>query len=73
MVKATVQRVVNLGFETRVELLAAASGDEFAAQITRGDQNALALQAGETVYARATKGRCVRRLAVSAHTRPGRV
>ncbi len=29
--------------------------DEFAAQITRGDQNALALQAGETVYARATK------------------
>ena len=55
VVKATVQRVVNLGFETRVELLAAASGDEFAAQITRGDQNALALQAGETVYARATK------------------
>ncbi|GAB10765.1 sulfate ABC transporter ATP-binding protein [Gordonia araii NBRC 100433] len=55
VVKATVQRVVNLGFETRVELLASATGDEFAAQITRGDQNALHLQPGETVYARATK------------------
>lgn len=55
VIKATVQRVVNLGFETRVELLAAATGEEFAAQITRGDQNALNLQAGETVYARATK------------------
>ncbi|OUC77474.1 sulfate/molybdate ABC transporter ATP-binding protein [Gordonia lacunae] len=55
VLKATVQRVVNLGFETRVELIATASGEEFAAQITRGDQNALGLQAGETVYARATK------------------
>ncbi len=55
VIKATVERVVNLGFETRVELRAAATGEEFAAQITRGDQNALNLQAGETVYARATK------------------
>ncbi|MGW0036689.1 sulfate/molybdate ABC transporter ATP-binding protein [Gordonia sp. NPDC003376] len=55
VLKATVQRVVNLGFETRVELIASASGEEFAAEITRGDQNALNLQAGETVYARATK------------------
>ncbi|QKT07737.1 TOBE-like domain-containing protein [Gordonia sp. X0973] len=55
VVKATVKRVVNLGFETRVELLSSATGDEFAAQITRGDQNALHLQPGETVYARATK------------------
>ncbi|MDS1115561.1 TOBE-like domain-containing protein [Gordonia westfalica] len=55
VIKATVLRVVNLGFETRVELVAATTGDEFAAQITRGDQNALNLQAGETVYARATK------------------
>ncbi|MFT3900468.1 MAG: TOBE-like domain-containing protein [Gordonia sp. (in: high G+C Gram-positive bacteria)] len=54
-VKATVQRVVNLGFETRVELVSAANGEEFSAQITRGDQNALHLQPGETVYARATK------------------
>ncbi|GAC51835.1 sulfate/molybdate ABC transporter ATP-binding protein [Gordonia amicalis] len=55
VIKATVLRVVNLGFETRVELVAATTGDEFAAQITRGDQNALNLKTGETVYARATK------------------
>ena len=55
VIKATVQRVVNLGFETRVELIAVASGDEFQAQITRGDANALHLQPGEAIYARATK------------------
>ncbi|GAC83568.1 sulfate/molybdate ABC transporter ATP-binding protein [Gordonia paraffinivorans] len=55
IIRATVQRVVNLGFETRVELVSASTGEEFAAQITRGDQNALNLQPGETVYARATK------------------
>ncbi|MBM7366497.1 sulfate/molybdate ABC transporter ATP-binding protein [Gordonia hydrophobica] len=55
VIKATVKRVVNLGFETRVELVAAASGEEFLAQITRGDQNALGLVAGEHIFARATK------------------
>ncbi|MFT4124987.1 MAG: TOBE-like domain-containing protein [Gordonia sp. (in: high G+C Gram-positive bacteria)] len=55
VIKATVQRVVNLGFETRVELTSDPAGEEFVAQITRGDQNALVLKAGETVYARATK------------------
>ncbi|GAA1481043.1 TOBE-like domain-containing protein [Gordonia sinesedis] len=55
VIKATVLRVVNLGFETRVELTAAATGDEFQAQITRGDANALNLQPGEQIYARATK------------------
>ncbi|MCH5643088.1 MULTISPECIES: sulfate/molybdate ABC transporter ATP-binding protein [unclassified Gordonia (in: high G+C Gram-positive bacteria)] len=55
VIKATVQRVVALGFETRVELVAAATGDEFQAQITRGDANALNLQPGEEIYARATK------------------
>ncbi|ALG85357.1 sulfate/molybdate ABC transporter ATP-binding protein [Gordonia phthalatica] len=55
VIKATVKRVVNLGFETRVELIAAATGDEFLAQITRGDQNALGLVAGEEIFARATK------------------
>lgn len=54
VVRATVNRVVNLGFETRVELTAATTGEEFIAQITRGDQNALELAAGQTVYARAT-------------------
>ncbi|UQE73810.1 sulfate ABC transporter ATP-binding protein [Gordonia sp. PP30] len=54
VIRATVKRVVNLGFETRVELTAANTGEEFIAQITRGDQNALELAAGQTVYARAT-------------------
>ncbi len=55
VIKATVQRVVHLGFETRVELIAAGTGEEFLAQVTRGDANALGLKAGEEVYARATK------------------
>lgn len=38
-----------------MELVASATGDEFQAQITRGDANALHLQQGETIYARATK------------------
>ena len=52
--RATVERVVHLGFEVRVELRNAATGDLFAAQVTRGDSEALQLQEGETVYARAT-------------------
>ncbi|MCF8589474.1 sulfate ABC transporter ATP-binding protein [Gordonia sp. HY285] len=55
VVKAEILRVVNLGFETRVELKAATTGEEFLAQITRGDQNALNLVAGEEIFARATK------------------
>ncbi|MCF8572351.1 sulfate ABC transporter ATP-binding protein [Gordonia sp. HY002] len=55
VVKAQIMRVVNLGFETRVELRAATTGEEFLAQITRGDQNALNLAAGEEIYARATR------------------
>ena len=53
--RATVDRVVHLGFEVRVELKNAATGDLFAAQVTRGDSEALALQEGETVYVRATR------------------
>lgn len=52
--RATVERVVHLGFEVRVELRNAATGDLFAAQVTRGDSEALQLEEGETVYARAT-------------------
>ncbi|MCF8606490.1 sulfate ABC transporter ATP-binding protein [Gordonia sp. HY442] len=55
VVKAQIVRVVNLGFETRVELRAATTGEEFLAQITRGDQNALNLVAGEEIFARATR------------------
>ncbi|RAU91826.1 sulfate ABC transporter ATP-binding protein [Mycobacterium colombiense] len=55
VVAATVDRVVALGFEVRVELTSAATGDPFTAQITRGDAEALALREGDTVYVRATR------------------
>ncbi|WP_336083277.1 sulfate/molybdate ABC transporter ATP-binding protein [Nocardia sp. SSK8] len=53
--RATVERIVRLGFEVRLELRNAATGDQFAAQVTRGDAAALRLNEGETVYARATR------------------
>ncbi|MEE2057739.1 sulfate/molybdate ABC transporter ATP-binding protein [Rhodococcus artemisiae] len=52
--RATVERVVHLGFEVRVELTNAATGEPFIAQITRGDARALGLKAGDTVYAQVT-------------------
>ncbi|SOX55048.1 sulfate ABC transporter ATP-binding protein [Mycobacterium ahvazicum] len=55
VVRATVDRVVALGFEVRVELTSAATGGSFTAQITRGDAEALALKDGDTVYVRATR------------------
>ena len=55
VVPATVDRVVPLGFEVRVELTNTASGGPFTAQITRGDAEALALKEGDTVYVRATR------------------
>lgn len=55
VVAATVDRVVTLGFEVRVELTSATSGAPFTAQITRGDAEALALRDGDTVYVRATR------------------
>jgi sulfate/thiosulfate transport system ATP-binding protein len=55
VVRATVDRVVTLGFEVRVELTSAATGGAFTAQITRGDAEALALRDGDTVYVRATR------------------
>jgi sulfate/thiosulfate transport system ATP-binding protein len=55
VVRATIDRVVMLGFEVRVELTNAATGGPFIAQITRGDAEALGLKAGDTVYARATR------------------
>lgn len=53
--RATVRRVVHLGFEVRVDLENAATGELFSAQVTRGDSAALGLTEGETVYARATR------------------
>ncbi len=55
VVRATVDRVVVLGFEVRVELTSAANRGPFIAQITRGDAEALNLQEGDTVYVRATR------------------
>lgn len=53
--RATIDRVVYLGFEVRVELTSATTGAPFIAQITRGDAEALALKDGDTVYVRATR------------------
>ena len=55
VVRATIDRVVMLGFEVRVELTSAATGGPFTAQITRGDAEALGLKDGDTVYVRATR------------------
>ena len=52
---ATIDRVVVLGFEVRVELTSVTNGAPFTAQITRGDAEALALREGDTVYVRATR------------------
>lgn len=54
LTRATVQRVVRLGFEVRVELLGD-DGTPFAAQLTRGDIDTLALHVGDTVWAHATR------------------
>ena len=55
IVRATIDRVVMLDFEVRVELTNAATGGPFTAQITRGDAEALGLKEGDTVYVRATR------------------
>ena len=53
VIAATVDRVVRLGFEVRIELTAD-TGERFAAQVTRAEADRLALGNGETVFARAT-------------------
>lgn len=55
VIRATIDRVVYLGFEVRVEMTSATNGAPFIAQITRGDAEALALRDGDTVYVRATR------------------
>ncbi|MFZ1286223.1 MAG: TOBE-like domain-containing protein [Candidatus Phosphoribacter sp.] len=54
VVSATIERVVRLGFEVRVELRAN-TGERFAAQITRAEADRQRFVAGETVHARATR------------------
>ena len=53
--RATINPIVVLGFEVRVELTNAADRTPFTAQITRGDAEALGLKEGDTVYVRATR------------------
>jgi sulfate transport system ATP-binding protein len=55
VVRATIDRIVVLGFEVRMELSSAADHTPFTAQITRGDAEALGLKEGDTVYVRATR------------------
>lgn len=55
VIRASIDRVVYLGFEVRVELTSATTGAPFIAQITRGDAEALGLRDGDTVYVRATR------------------
>src|ERR1700751_4947737 len=55
VVRATIDRVVMLGFEVRVELTSAATGRPFNPQIPRGDAEALGLAEGDTVYVRAPR------------------
>jgi sulfate transport system ATP-binding protein len=55
VIRATIDRIVVLGFEVRVELTASANNGPFTAQITRGDAEALGLSEGDTVYVRATR------------------
>jgi len=50
VIEATVERVVRLGFEVRVDLRAD-TGERFAAQLTRAEADALGLAAGDTVFA----------------------
>jgi sulfate transport system ATP-binding protein len=54
-VRATVRRIVRLGFEVRVELQDD-EGAEFTAQLTRGDVDALALREGDAVVASSARG-----------------
>src|SRR6202011_2732858 len=54
VMRATIDRIVYLGFEVRVELISALTGGRFTAQITRGDAEALALKEGDTAYVRVT-------------------
>ena len=53
---ATVDRIVHLGFEVRVELVRA-DGEKLWAQVTRDACEELGLEAGQTVYIRASRER----------------
>src|ERR1700736_5113311 len=55
VVRATIDRIVVLGFGIGGGWPSAAANTAFTAQITRGDAEALGLKEGDTVYVRATR------------------
>src|ERR1700754_4035327 len=55
VLKATIDRIVMLTFEVRVELTAASNNLPFTAQIPRGDAEDLGLKEGHPVYVRPTR------------------
>lgn len=52
--EAQVERIVRLGFETRIELVRD-DGERLHAQLTRNEADELELQPGDIVYVRARK------------------
>jgi sulfate/thiosulfate transport system ATP-binding protein len=62
-VRATVERIVRLGFEVRVDLVNQANGEHFAAQVTRAVSDVLGLRPGETVHACVPAPAVIRRAA----------
>jgi sulfate transport system ATP-binding protein len=54
--EAQIERVVRLGFETRVELVRA-DGERLSAQLSRDEAHQLELEPGQIVYVRTTRQR----------------
>jgi sulfate transport system ATP-binding protein len=48
--RATLERVVSLGFETRIVATPAGGGEPVTVQLTRNQVHELALEVGDTVY-----------------------
>ena len=53
-IEAMIERIVHLGFEVRVELVAA-DGERIWAQLTRSEREELELESGQIVYVRPTR------------------
>jgi sulfate transport system ATP-binding protein len=54
--EAQIERIVRLGFETRVELVRD-DGERLTAQLTRDEAEQLELESGQIVYVRTTRER----------------
>jgi sulfate transport system ATP-binding protein len=58
--EAQIERIIRLGFETRVELVRA-DGERLTAQLTRDEAEQLELESGQIVYVRTTRERTFER------------